>query len=155
MHPGPPSPRALSDLSCEELGSWLEGCGFKASHAEGVIRLLLKPSPPGTASGTRMPATLQARLQSSFAPEAAHPAMRQVSEDGTVKLLLRLHDGRTVESVLMPDYHEDRAAGCISSQVGCAMACDFCHTGRLGLLGSLSAGELAHTYIPIPPTTLR
>lgn len=147
MHPGQPSPRALSDLSCEELGSWLEGSGFKASHAEAVIRRLLKQSDPGTASGTRMPATLQARLQSSFAAEAAHPAMRQVSEDGTTKLLLRLHDGRTVESVLMPDYHDDRAAGCISSQVGCAMACDFCATTQTGFERNLSSGEIIEQFL--------
>lgn len=147
MHPGPTSPRPLSDLSCEELGSWLEGCGFKASHAEGVIRRLLKPSPPGTASGTRMPAMLEARLQSSFAPEAVRPAMRQVSGDGTTKLLLRLHDGRTVESVLMPDYHADRAAGCISSQVGCAMACDFCATTQTGFERNLASGEIIEQFL--------
>lgn len=63
------------------------------------------------------------------------------SRDGTQKFLWRLHDGRVVESVLIPD--EDRLTLCVSTQVGCAMACTFCVTGDLGLIRHLSASEIA------------
>ena len=72
-----------------------------------------------------------------------------MASDGTTKLLLRLHDGRTVESVLMPDYHADRAAGCISSQVGCAMGCDFCATTKTGFERNLSAGEIVEQFLAL------
>jgi 23S rRNA (adenine2503-C2)-methyltransferase len=71
---------------------------------------------------------------------------KQVSADGTAKLLLRLHDTRTVESVLMPDYREDRAAGCLSSQVGCAMGCDFCATTQTGFERNLSSAEIIEQF---------
>jgi 23S rRNA (adenine2503-C2)-methyltransferase len=74
-------------------------------------------------------------------------AMRQVAEDGTVKLLLRLADGKTVESVVMPGYQEDRVAGCVSSQVGCAMACDFCATTQTGFERNLSPGEMVEQFL--------
>lgn len=149
MPPSATSPRPLPDLSAEELGAWLTAQGFKASHAPRVLRSLLEA--PGGSSAPRrgmlLPAALSQRLQSSFSTAAASLAMRQVSEDGTTKLLLRLHDGRTVESVLMPDYHPDRAAGCISSQVGCAMGCDFCATTQTGFERNLTSGEIVEQFI--------
>ncbi len=62
------------------------------------------------------------------------------SSDGTRKLLWRLQDGNVVESVLIPD--ENRLTLCVSSQVGCAMACTFCVTGDMGLIRHLSASEI-------------
>ncbi len=94
-----------------------------------------------------LPGGLEERLRAAFAGEAASLARRQVSEDGTTKLLLRMTDGRTVESVLMPDYHPDRAAGCISSQVGCAMGCDFCATTQTGFERNLTSGEIVEQFI--------
>ena len=72
-----------------------------------------------------------------------------MAEDGTTKLLLRLADGRTVESVLMPDYRADRAAGCISSQVGCAMGCDFCATTKTGFERNLSTTEIVGQFLAL------
>jgi 23S rRNA (adenine2503-C2)-methyltransferase len=62
------------------------------------------------------------------------------SSDGTERYLLRLGDGELVESVLIP--RDDRVTFCISSQVGCALACTFCLTGQLGLTRDLSADEM-------------
>jgi 23S rRNA (adenine2503-C2)-methyltransferase len=64
----------------------------------------------------------------------------QRSSDGTRKFLLRLADGEDVESVLIPD--EDRLTACISTQVGCPLACRFCLTGLMGLRRNLRAGEI-------------
>jgi 23S rRNA (adenine2503-C2)-methyltransferase len=73
---------------------------------------------------------------------AALPVLSQalVSRDGSTKLVLRLGDGRTVHAVLMPD--RDRLTLCVSTQVGCGFACAFCHTGTMGLIRNLTAGEI-------------
>src|SRR4030095_8264712 len=62
------------------------------------------------------------------------------SADGTRRSLLRLEDGATVESVVIPK--DQRFTFCISSQIGCALACQFCLTGKLGLTRNLSAAEI-------------
>ncbi len=64
----------------------------------------------------------------------------QVSQDGTRKWLLRLKDGREVETVYIPE--DDRGTLCISSQVGCTLTCSFCHTGTQRLVRNLEAGEI-------------
>lgn len=72
-------------------------------------------------------------------------ARTQESRDGTVKFLLRMEDGALVESVLIPSEARDgsrRWSQCLSSQVGCAMACTFCATGKMGFARNLSMGEI-------------
>lgn len=65
---------------------------------------------------------------------------RSISEDGTVKLLLRLDDGSFIETVHIPE--EKRDTLCISSQVGCDVGCTFCLTARMGFKRNLRAGEI-------------
>lgn len=142
-----PAPRSLTDLTAEELSAWMEAHGYKAAHAIRVLRGLYEAKGERVRSSVRMPAGLRELMASTFPKEAASLARRQVSEDGTTKLLLRLADGRTVESVLMPDYHPDRAAGCLSSQVGCAMGCDFCATTQTGFERNLTSGEIVEQFI--------
>src|SRR6266545_4046801 len=88
--------------------------------------------------------TLPARLREDLAerhalglPEIAHLYQ---STDGTRRYLLALEDGRTVETVLMPEGERDTI--CISSQVGCPVDCKFCMTALMGLERSLTAGEI-------------
>jgi 23S rRNA (adenine2503-C2)-methyltransferase len=72
----------------------------------------------------------------------ARPAVvsEQVSIDGTRKWLLKLDDGKEVETVYIPE--EDRGTLCISSQVGCTLTCSFCHTGTQRLVRNLTAAEI-------------
>ena len=122
----------------------MEDEGFKVSHA---LRLLRQRYGAKADAKTRLPTHLMDRLGAAFLPEISILAQRQVSEDGTAKLLLRMQDGRTVESVLMPDYRRDRAAGCLSSQVGCAMGCDFCATTQTGYERNLTSGEIVDQFV--------
>jgi 23S rRNA (adenine2503-C2)-methyltransferase len=138
--------RALPDLSVAELSAWLRQHEFNDVHAPRVIRGLLAAQEPKCRLDFLWPEALENRLKADFPSAAAVLATRQVSMDGTTKLLLRLHDGRTVECVLMPDYREDRAAGCVSSQVGCAMGCDFCATTQTGFERNLSSGEIIEQF---------
>lgn len=141
--------RPLPDLSTEELAAWMETEGFKGGHAVRVLRESFEAAGEGERQNARWPVGLRERLETAFLREAATLARRQVSEDGTTKLLLRMADGRTVESVLMPDYHPERAAGCISSQVGCAMGCDFCATTQTGFERNLTSGEIVEQFLQL------
>ncbi len=71
--------------------------------------------------------------------------LKRESSDGTVKFLLRLEDGEHIETVLIPSEGKDgrrRLSQCLSSQVGCAMACTFCSTGKLGFKRNMTMGEI-------------
>ena len=149
MTPTSPAPRPLPDLAAEELAAWMEEHGHKAGHAVRVLRQLYAANGEAERASARIPAGLRELVAATFPQEAASLALRQVAADGTSKLLLRLADGRTVESVLMPDYHPARAAGCISSQVGCAMGCDFCATAQTGFERNLTAGEIVEQFIQL------
>ena len=147
MSLSPTLPRPLTDLSLEELSAWIAGQGYKEAHAARILRNVYHAQAARENAGMRMPAGLGELIDSTFPNSSSQLAMRQVAEDGTTKLLLRLPDGRTVEAVLMPDYHPDRAAGCLSSQVGCAMGCDFCATTQTGFERNLSSGEIVEQFV--------
>jgi len=136
----------LSDHTIETLQRQLAELGFKPSHAEPLLRAHYGADGP---NGRTFPPALAARLSDEARRRQAAIAARQVAEDGTTKLLLRMGDGRTVESVLMPDYRADRAAGCISSQVGCAMGCDFCATTKTGFERNLTSGEIVEQFLAL------
>jgi 23S rRNA (adenine2503-C2)-methyltransferase len=127
----------------------MEENGYKRTHALRVLRQLYEVPGEKARAKLRLPAGLEQRLAAIFPRDAATLALRQVAEDGTNKILFRLHDGRTVESVLMPDYQPYRAAGCISSQVGCAMGCDFCATTQTGFERNLSSGEIIEQFLQL------
>ena len=77
------------------------------------------------------------------------PASHQKSTDGTVKYLFNVGQGRTIESVYIPD--KDRATLCVSSQAGCKMNCYFCATGRLGFKANLTPAQIINQILSIPP----
>ena len=89
---------------------------------------------------TSLPAALRKRLASELPVGMPTVNHRYDSSDGTRRYLLDLADGRTVETVLMPQ--DDRDTICISSQVGCAVDCKFCLTAKMGLERNLTAGEI-------------
>lgn len=137
------------ECTLDGLAARIADWGFKPSHAARVLRSFYRANGEVAWGDLRLPGTLKARLLAEVEGSSAKLAQRQVSEDGTTKLLLRLADGRTVESVLMPDFRADRAAGCVSSQVGCAMGCDFCATTRTGFERNLTAGEIVEQFLAL------
>lgn len=76
------------------------------------------------------------------------PVDAHKSEDGTVKYLFDVGEGKAVESVYIPE--DDRATLCISSQKGCRMNCYFCMTGRQGFHGNLTANEIINQVLSVP-----
>jgi 23S rRNA (adenine2503-C2)-methyltransferase len=92
---------------------------------------------------------LRAELARDFRIATPAVVRRERSTDGTSKFLLKLDDGKLIESVFIPDNpvpgdasREPRATFCISTQVGCAMRCAFCLTGKMGIDRNLTAGEI-------------
>jgi 23S rRNA (adenine2503-C2)-methyltransferase len=83
---------------------------------------------------------LRAELAASFTLARPKIVTEQVSIDGTRKWLLRLDDGKEIETVYIPE--EDRGTLCISSQVGCTLTCSFCHTGTQRLVRNLTSSEI-------------
>lgn len=77
------------------------------------------------------------------------PVKASKSQDGTVKYLFAVGDGRTVESVYIPD--KERATLCVSSQSGCKMNCYFCATGKMGFRKQLTAAQIVNQILSVPP----
>ena len=83
---------------------------------------------------------VRAGLAENFSLTRLDVALAQYSDDGTRKWLFRLHDGHEIETVYIPE--ADRGTLCVSSQVGCTLACRFCHTGTQKLVRNLTAAEI-------------
>ncbi|MGA7239229.1 MAG: 23S rRNA (adenine(2503)-C(2))-methyltransferase RlmN [Bryobacteraceae bacterium] len=111
-----------------------------AYRAQQVYDAVYRRQTPDLVQITTLPATVRDELSARHA--MGLPAVQRLyqSVDGTKRYLLRLEDGRTVETVLMPEGERDTI--CISSQVGCPVDCKFCMTALLGLERSLTAGEI-------------
>ncbi len=88
------------------------------------------------------------KLSQTFETGLMPPTDCQRSVDGTVKYLFPTSNGKTVETVYIPD--GDRATLCVSSQVGCKMGCLFCQTGRQGFEGNLTAGDILNQIYALP-----
>lgn len=140
---------SLAEFDVSTLAERLAAVGYRPSNAHRVLRAFYTGDHVAGSSSHELPQGLVEWVRTEFARGAAKLAARQVSADGTTKLLLRLRDARTVESVLMPDFRPDRAAGCISSQIGCAMGCDFCATTKLGFERNLTAGEIVEQFLAL------
>ena len=90
---------------------------------------------------------LRQKLSERYEFKGMTPELTQTSVDGTVKYLFKLDDGKPIEMVLIPEFENNRKTVCISSQVGCALACKFCATGTMGLLRDLTVGEIVGQLI--------
>jgi 23S rRNA (adenine2503-C2)-methyltransferase len=124
----------LPDLQ-EALGS-----GVPAFRARQVYDAVYRQKVTDLLQITSLPVTLRKELGSRHSLGLPTLSKEYQSIDGTRRYLLGLEDGRTVETVLMPE--EGRDTICISSQVGCPVNCQFCLTALMGLERSLTAGEI-------------
>lgn len=131
---------AVHGLSPAALGPVLERLGAPAWRAGQILDWVYRRATPDPAGMNNLPAALRSALVAEISGPAVEVAVLSRSTDGTRKFALRLGDGELVESVLIPDRH--RLTLCVSSQVGCAMACRFCSTARLGLRRQLRVEEI-------------
>ncbi len=137
----------IKSLTLPELQDMLAGLGSEAFRARQVYKWLWQKHALTFDEMTNIARSVRAHLDERFVIRFLEPVGVLRSHDGTVKFLWRTHDGTQIESVLIPD--EDRLTLCVSSQVGCAMACTFCLTGDLGLKRQLRPSEIANQPLQI------
>jgi 23S rRNA (adenine2503-C2)-methyltransferase len=130
----------LAELDLPELEAIFEAKGLDRFRARQVFAWIYRRGVTDVASMTDLPRNLRETLAADYRISTPTVVSRERSVDGTEKFLLRLADGRQIESVFIPD--TPAMTFCISTQVGCAMACAFCLTGKMGLVRNLSAGEV-------------
>ncbi len=138
-----PAPSPLIDLAELErpaLEAALAERGHQKFHAGQIYRWIYRRGVVDLDAMTDLSRDLRAALASEFRLSTPGLVHRETSSDGTEKFLLRLADGRQIESVFIPD--TPAQTFCISTQVGCAMACAFCLTGKMGLVRNLTAAEI-------------
>ena len=131
----------LADLELGAIEAALVERGHERFRARQLFAWIYRRGVTDLDAMTDLPRGLRSSLAAEFALTTPAVARRETSVDGTEKFLLRLEDGREIESVFIPD--TPAMTLCISTQVGCAMACAFCLTGRMGLVRNLTAGEIA------------
>ncbi len=130
----------LAELDVHELEDALDTRGVQRFHARQLYRWIYKRAITDFSEMTDLSRALRTRLAEEFAIATPKVVGDDLSRDGTRKFMLELADGRRVEAVFIPD--TPSMTFCISTQVGCAMACGFCLTGKMGLVRHLTAGEI-------------
>ncbi|MBV1859150.1 MAG: 23S rRNA (adenine(2503)-C(2))-methyltransferase RlmN [Nannocystaceae bacterium] len=131
------------------LGDWLAARGESPTHAGRILRAYYAGGGVFDPDALSIGKTLQATLRHDHFPAATRVRDRVVSSDGTTKLLLGLRRGGAIETVMMPSYRDGEAWCCVSSQVGCAMGCDFCASTRSGLDRNLEVDEIVEQFVHV------
>lgn len=132
----------IRDLSVDEINKYLQEKGEPSYRAAQIHRWLWKYGVLSFDEMTNLPKELRTQLSEDFGILSMEADIVQKSLDGTVKFRFVLSDGKRIESVLIPVPDEDRYTVCVSSQVGCSLACEFCATGQLKRERNLSATEI-------------
>ena len=131
---------ALVGKELGDLTALLASAGAQSFRARQLYHALYRQRIEALESVSVLPSGLRARLAREFDTGLPEQSERFTSKDGTVRYLLRLADGKTVEAVFIPE--RDRDTLCISSQVGCPVDCKFCLTALMGIERNLTAGEI-------------
>lgn len=132
---------SLLDMGLDELTQFIKELGQPAYRARQVWEWIYQRYAGDFEQISNLPQALRAQLAQRATLRVLTPVVEQVSLAGdTLKILFQLHDGQTIEAVLM--LYDKRRTLCISSQAGCAMGCTFCATAQGGLARNLTAGEI-------------
>lgn len=147
MMVGTGSKRDIRKLKLDELTEFFLQHGEKPFRAKQVYEWLWNKSAKSFEQMTNLPVPLRDMLKEHFTINHIQVDHMQRSADGTIKNAVTLYDGMVVESVLIPT--EKRITACVSSQVGCSLACQFCATARLKRQRNLSADEIYDQVVAI------
>jgi 23S rRNA (adenine2503-C2)-methyltransferase len=142
---GSVSPDALTELADEELLDLVVGLGGKAFQARQISHWLWKHGVSEFDGLANLPVKLRHALAQTHVLRSTKVEKADLSTDGTEKLLIALADGDSVECVVIPE--GERTTLCISTQVGCPVACIFCASGLNGVRRNLSAGEISEQVL--------
>jgi len=155
VHPRP----SLLSLSKEDISQLLKQADEPAYRTEQILDWIYNKRVQSIDEMTNLPSALREKLNSMFTFHTLELNQTQGSQDTTQKFLFKLHDGRYVETVLIPAspalYGErsDRHTACVSSQVGCAFGCKFCASGLDGLTRNLTVDEIVSQLLAVEKTS--
>ena len=130
----------LKDYGRDALRERFKADGLPAYRADQVLAWLYGQGVDDIGSMTDLPLALRSELAGVWDGRALELKEVQTSSDGTRKMALQTRDGEILEAVLIPE--ERRNTLCVSTQVGCPLACSFCATGKMGLRRNLGVGEI-------------
>mmetsp|Transcript_34146 Transcript_34146/g.133671 ORF Transcript_34146/g.133671 Transcript_34146/m.133671 type:complete len:399 (-) Transcript_34146:1503-2699(-) len=132
----------LKNMSREELGTFLTSSGERKFRASQLWDWMYNPEllAGSFESMTNLPKALRSKLERTSVLDEISLASVHESRDGTKKLLFEPRQGGRIESVWIPS--EDRTTLCVSSQLGCALNCQFCYTAKMGFLRNLTLSEI-------------
>jgi 23S rRNA (adenine2503-C2)-methyltransferase len=157
--------KSLFGLDAQELTELVEVSGEPSYRGRQLFQALYRERVSSAEQITTLPKDLRASLsEQGFALGLPTIDAKFSSSDGTIRYLIRLQDGETIETVWMPEGDDGesgdgsdadegpswrRATICVSSQVGCAVNCQFCLTALLGVKRNLTAGEIAGQVVTV------
>lgn len=134
-------------LQLQQLKEWLTDNGEKAFRGEQIFDWLYKKRITSIDDMTNLSKSLRDKLNEAFEITTLKTLIKQTSSDGTIKFLFELHDGYSIETVLMR--HEYGNSVCVTTQVGCRIGCTFCASTLGGLKRNLEAGEIVAQVVNV------
>lgn len=138
-------PRNFYGMSKEDLKSFLKGLGKEQFRAQQIFKWVYEQRVTDLELMSNLSKTFREELRDKLVFELPKVLSHLISVDGTQKFLFDVGGGNTVEAVLIPS--DDRLTLCISSEVGCNMACKFCFTGKQKLKRRLKASEIVGQFM--------
>ena len=142
-----PTKKDIRKLTKEELRQFFVDQGDKAFRGNQVYEWLWQKGAHVFSDMTNLSKDTRSLLDEHFVINHIKVDQMQRSADGTIKNAVKLHDGLTVESVLIPT--NTRTTACVSSQVGCSLNCKFCATARLKRMRNLNPDEIVDQVVVI------
>lgn len=140
--------RPLLGMTLEELKGVAAEIGLPAFAAKQIAQWVYAKGVASIDEMTNLSKVARERLTELFEIGLMPPLAEQHSADGTVKYLFPTREGGRVETVFIPD--DERGTICVSCQVGCKMACQFCMTGRQGFQGNLTVTDILNQIYSLP-----
>ena len=140
-----PIRKVFTELTVEQANQLVESMGESAYRAKQLRKWVYQNVALSFDEMTDLQLVFRQRLTKELKLHTMEPVQRVTGKDGTLKVLFKLTDGKTIESALM--YYEGGGGGerrtvCVSTQVGCAVGCTFCATGQQGFERNLTPGEI-------------
>ncbi|MEM1503269.1 23S rRNA (adenine(2503)-C(2))-methyltransferase RlmN [Domibacillus sp. 8LH] len=142
-----PQKLSIYSLELHELKEWLSANGEKPFRADQIFDWLYVKRAKTVDDMTNLSKELRTKLDEAFVFTVLKTAIQQESADGTIKFLFELHDGYSIETVLMR--HEYGNSICVTTQVGCRIGCTFCASTLGGLKRNLEAGEIVAQVVKV------
>ena len=139
----------IRSFSKEELEALFLHMGEQRFRAKQVYEWLWQKGAQSFEEMTNLSKDLRQKLSTSYSINVIQVDKVQRSLDGTIKSRFRLHDHHLIEAVLIPVPVDNRFTVCVSSQVGCSLACTFCATGKMKRLRNLDAAEIVDQVVKV------